>query len=297
MGALDASETAVRTADDPERAEAWALVLASAGIAHAVARSAGGWAVVVAPSDAAAAAAALDAYDREALAPAEQERPAPDLGSSYAGAAIATALVCFFLGTGGRESGGDGAWFRAGAASADLILRGQIWRAVTALTLHADLVHVIGNAIAALIFVAALGRWLGGGLATTLTLLAGAAGNLLTAAWHGHAHRSVGASTATFGALGILAGLQFVRRRRTFRWRRRAWVSIGAGLGLFAMIGVGEHVDVAAHLFGLLAGVLIGVAAGRAAPHRFAWPLQATLAAASAAAVVGCWVLALRAWI
>jgi len=69
------------------------------------------------------------------------------------------------------------------------------------------------------------------------TLLAGAAGNLLTALVYGSPHDVVGASTATFAALGLLGGLQFMRRyaaRTVGRFKRAFLLGIAASLGLFA---------------------------------------------------------------
>ena len=48
-------------------------------------------------------------------------------------------------------------------------MHGAWWRAVTALTLHADVWHVVGNAVASLVFVSAIGRWLGSGLGALST--------------------------------------------------------------------------------------------------------------------------------
>jgi membrane associated rhomboid family serine protease len=156
-------------------------------------------------------------------------------------------------------------WFRHGSAVARAIVRDhELWRAVTALCLHADAMHVAGNAVASLVFVTALGRWLGPGLALLVTLLTGAAGNLFTAYLYSTTHNSVGASTSTFGALGVLGGLQFVRRYRdaTVGRGRRALLGIAATLGLLAMLGMGERSDVVAHAAGLGFGVLSGVFLG-----------------------------------
>jgi rhomboid protease GluP len=95
---------------------------------------------------------------------------------------IAALLVGFFAVTGPR---GPNVWFDQGSASARLILSGEVWRTVTALTLHADLAHVLSNALACLVFVTAVAWWLGPGVGTWLVLLAGAGGNALTALAHG----------------------------------------------------------------------------------------------------------------
>jgi membrane associated rhomboid family serine protease len=109
----------------------------------------------------------------------------------------------------------------------------------------------------------AAGRWLGAGVAGALILIAGTSANLLTAWTERSDHLSVGASTATFGALGLVVGLQVVRRwRGGGAIRRRAWVAAGAGLALLAMLGMGAKADVFAHAFGLGVGTLLGVGAG-----------------------------------
>src|SRR5205085_10644060 len=118
----------------------------------------------------------------------------------------------------------------------------------------ADLLHVAGNVVACLIFVSAVGRWLGAGLGATLIVVSAALANGLTALVKRHDYVSMGASTATFAALGLLAGLQLVRRWRYDTRRRYVWLPLGAGLGLFAMLGVSQHADVWAHFFGLAVG-------------------------------------------
>jgi membrane associated rhomboid family serine protease len=285
------SEVIIRVADQPGRAESWSFVLEALGIPHRVLDTAMGRAIVVEAEVAQKAAAALQESDREAVESAVPEPPAPDTGSSWMGIAVSMGLVAFFFFTGPR---GDGAWFTAGSANAEAIVRGAWWRAVTALTLHADIAHVAGNAAALIIFVSALGRWLGGGVAALLVLFTGFAGNLLNAYLHGAHHDSIGASTAAFGALGILGGLQFVRRYRfTARMdrRRRAVSAVAACLGLFAMIGVGQRaeIDVMAHVAGLGAGLVTGFATGHLLRRPVRPLVQVLLVLASAAIVAGCW--------
>jgi rhomboid protease GluP len=292
------TDVIVRAAPDLARVESWSFVLQAVGIPHRLVTSDTGAALVVDDAFAAHATAALAAHDRDLADEAARDPAPPDQGPTTLGAAMATALVAFFLVTGPRAAAGldGGPWFGPGSASAEAIVHhGAWWRAVTALTLHADLAHVLGNAVALIIFVSALGRWLGRGLALSLVLLAGTAGNLITAFGYGTHHDSVGASTAAFGALGLLGGLQFVRRYRfaaRLDRRRRALTAIAACLGLFAMLGVGERTDVVAHLAGLACGLLLGLAVGRwlrRPPRALA---QWALTAASALAVVGCWLIA-----
>ena len=262
----------VRRGFGRDRADEWALVLMAVGIPHRVERAADGeLVVVVPPTSVAPALRALGDSDREA-AEGEAVAPAvPDRGTHALGIVVGMLLAGFQFVTGVWESRPSSAWFAAGVADAARIRAGEWWRAVTAMTLHGDLMHVFGNVAASVIFVGAAGRWLGPGVAASLILLAGTGANLLTAAVEKRDHLSVGASTATFAALGLVVGLQVVRRwRGGGPIRRRAWVAAGAGLALLAMLGVGARADVFAHAFGLGLGTVCGVVAGIVDPPRTA---------------------------
>jgi rhomboid protease GluP len=284
----------LRTTPSPTQANDWALVLAAASIQHRVDQQDGQFAVVVDAADAPAAADALDGFDAEG-AP-EQQPPAPDLGWSPLGLLCAIGFVAMLLVTGTWDRGSI--WFQVGSASAERIVHGQWWRAITALTLHADMFHVVSNVIATLIFVSSVGRWLGGGLGALLILVSATAGNLLTAAYHGTNHDSVGASTATFAALGIIAGLQTVRRLSLRTRPGYWWVPLGAGLALFAMTGTMRGSDYKAHLFGLGFGALFGIGWAFGQLRRGWHPprpaVQALLGVVALAAVAGSWLLAFR---
>jgi rhomboid protease GluP len=267
-------------------------------IPHRVVPTDIGFAVMVPPKMVAPAIAALDAQDKEAkedaAAPTRDMAP-PDHGPSFVGTGIGITLVAFFVVAGPRTDSDVQGWFRNGSAVSDAIVRNhEVWRAVTALTLHADAMHVAGNTVASLIFVTALGRWLGGGLAVLATLLAGIAGNLLTAYIYKTSHNVVGASTSTFGALGVLGGLQFVRRfrMRTVGRMRRALLGIAAALGLLAMLGMGERSDVVAHATGLGFGVLFGALLGVGLKKPVRTLGQALALLGAVAMVAGAWLLA-----
>ena len=165
-----------------------------------------------------------------------EEEPAepPDL---VAGTSVAGILLLFFVITTVWQPGLP--WFERGSADADRILIGELWRTVTALTLHANLAHVLSNAVGIALFLAALSSMLGPGLASALVLLAGAGGNLVNSLVHGSAHVSIGASTAVFGAVGMLGGLALARRGRRKIPGRRAWVAVAAALALLALLGTG----------------------------------------------------------
>ena len=186
-------------------------------------------------------------------------------------------------------------WFEHGSADADRILLGELWRTVTALTLHANLAHALSNAIGITLFLGALSSILGPGLGSALVLLAGAGGNLANALIHGSAHVSVGASTSVFGAVGMLGGLGLARRGRKKVPRRRAWVPVAAALALLAMLGAGgERVDVLAHLFGFLFGGVLGFLSAFVTPRPPGLRIQWACGTAAFALLIYCWFLALR---
>jgi rhomboid protease GluP len=118
-------------------------------------------------------------------------------------------------------------------------------------------------------------------------------GNALTALAHGPPSVSVGASTAIFGALEILAARQFVARRRGRASGHKGWVVIAASLALLGMLGTGPGSDVLAHVFGLLVGGLLGIGPALAQRRSFGRSSQWLLARAAGALVLICWGIAL----
>ena len=179
---------------------------------------------------------------------------------------------------------------------------------VTALTLHADAQHILGNALSGTIFGTMVARRIGPGGALLAVLLSGALGNFANSLYYlPEPHRSIGASTAVFGAVGILAAVQTVVDWDRFRGRggvretlRRYEVvdklaPVVGGLALLGTLGSGRNTDLGAHGFGFLSGVGIGVVVGlvirrkTSRPSRF-WQIAAgTLACAI---VAGGWALA-----
>jgi membrane associated rhomboid family serine protease len=286
------AQVTLRIARTRQQAEEWALVLEAEGFSSRVVRVPEGFTLCAAQQEEEQARSVLAAYESEnpsEVPSFEPPRAFHPLGSALI---VSAALVVFFSITGPRSP--EAAWFARGSADVDRILLGEPWRALTALTLHADLAHVLANAIAASLFFGAVFQALGPGVGLALVLVAGAMGNLLNAWVHGSGHISVGASTAVFGAVGMLASLALVRRRRGGVRGRRAWAPIAAGLALLAMLGAGQRADLGAHLFGFLAGCVFGVPAGilvRGMPPR---ALQGLFAALALTLLLGAWHLALR---
>ena len=284
--------TAVRVTAERHRADEWAMVLAASYIPHRLRHRGDGWALIVDARDVEAARGALDAFDRENVVNTTDvsvDAVAPVRGAAAVGIAVGLLLIGFFAATGTRAS--RSVWFERGGAAAERIVAGEWWRTVTALTLHADAPHVVGNAAASVLLVGAVSHELGPGVGLWLILLAGAGGNALTAVAYGAHHNSVGASTAMFGAIGILAATRVVSSRRRPA-ARKPWMVVAASLALLALLGTSPDADLLAHLFGLLLGGALGLGAAAALARPLRSPTQWALAVAVLAWIVGAWLRA-----
>jgi len=274
-------------------------VLASQGIRVRIAPGRAGLAVHVPAGALDRAREAIALYGAEnaeaerSRAQAARDLEAVDREPSWMGLWVGLALLLAFGWTGDRESGGVA--FARGSAEAESILAGEWWRCITALTLHADLGHVLSNFFAGLYFMGAVGRSVGNGVGLALIVAAGVGGNWLNALSHERFHSSVGASTAVFGAIGLLAGLAIARRKRAGIGWRRLWLPLGAALGLLAMLGTtGARVDLWAHFYGMAVGAALGAGFGALAQVPAPPRIQAFAGIAAVLVVAFGWTLALR---
>jgi membrane associated rhomboid family serine protease len=186
-------------------------------------------------------------------------------------------------------------WRAAGAMDAGLVMQGEWWRTITALTLHADLGHLMANSLFGAVFGWFVGRHLGSGFGWLLVLGCGALGNALDASIQSEEFRSIGASTATFASVGIVGA--FVWRRGYYRAvdLRRSLAPIFAAIALLAYTGVtGENIDVVAHLMGFAAGICCGIGAAGFDIRRIGIAGQLLCGLGAVAIVATAWSLAGR---
>ena len=147
-----------------------------------------------------------------------------------------------------------------GMLSANKALSGEWVRVFTALTLHGSALHLFSNMALLWLFSCVVSQYWGAGQAWLYILLSGGMGNLMNALFFQSNHNSIGASTAVFGALGIMSGIR-VRlgtvRCQSFKYRVAPLV---AAICLLALLGADPNTDIMAHAFGLISGALIGLA-------------------------------------
>lgn len=161
-----------------------------------------------------------------------------------------------------------------GGASSNigLITHHEWWRPFTALFLHADIPHLLGNLLSGLIFGTLVSRCVGSWLGWGLILVCGTLGNLITSlvTWP-DPFTSIGASSAVFGALGMLAGLgcsNLLKNHVRLPWARTA-APVLAGVILLGWLGGGAeggNTDVLGHVFGFGTGLATGFAIGHLSP-------------------------------
>lgn len=236
-----------------------ALVLESLQIPYQIVEDSRSCALIVPAEYSARASDQLLQYDEEN--PPRVAKPAPTFVHQNAlpGILVYAIIVCLVAGLAARATFAVD-WRAAGRVDGALIRAGEWWRLITALTLHSGIRHLVGNLVFGGLFGLFAGRLLGPGVAWLTILLAAAAGNLLNTLLLDPTHRAIGASTAVFAALGLVAG--FVWRGKLMaqdRWAYRLGPIVG-GFALLMYTGTGgPNTDVGAHLMGFLCGLAAGV--------------------------------------
>lgn len=264
----DADWIEVFRSPDPRECDERALVLTAVGVPVVMRAEAGAYGLRVDPADAPRAAFEIARYAFE-----NRPRPRAVPFAPHAGAAVGVAgyLLVLLAGWIASSRGLLGVdWFGAGLLDGARFRAGELWRAVTALTLHADLAHLLANAGFGALFGGLAGRVYGAGCGWLLILVAATAANAVNG-WTMPASRaSLGASTAVFAALGALAVHRWPASTRRMR-RGLAGGGLIAALVLLALLGTGDaHTDITAHALGFGFGLALALPLRRWRPPRTA---------------------------
>lgn len=296
-GGLDTSEpgfAVLLAAPDLSGLKDAALVLSSQGIPHDVARGERELFLVVPAAHARRAREQLVRYEEERrrFRPRVQH---PELVTDGIRGALAYAFAVTFVFALQSTRAFDLDWKGRGLSDSAELGGGAWWRAMTSLTLHADVQHLLGNIVFGVLFGVLVAQLLGSGVGWLAVLLSGFLGNLVNAAIQPELHRSIGASTSVFGALGLLVGFELVRRKRADLGFVRRWAPLLFGSFLLAWLGFGGeegagNTDVLAHVFGFASGV--GLGTGLAVLDRRTDLTRTRLQALCAGAAVGLLVVA-----
>lgn len=279
-----------------------ALVLEAANIPHQVIQD-GVTSAIVVPADwSAEAANELRAYDEEN--PPRKPKPVrnAEVHDPLPGLIGYVLVVCLVAGMAGY-SWFSKDWLSAGHVNGALVRDGEFWRLFTGLTLHSGLRHLASNIVFGVFFGIFAGRLLGSGYAWLIIVVAAGFANLVNLLLLDPTHRSIGASTAVFAALGLVAGYVWSGKLMPHdedRWMTRYGPIVG-GLALLMFTGTGSvdpetginNTDVGAHLFGFVAGFLAGMLLIRYGPLPAGEHYQRNAGIAALAVIFFSWILAL----
>jgi rhomboid protease GluP len=194
--------------------------------------------------------------------------------------------------------------FDTGDLHAASVRSGQLWRAWTALTLHVDGAHLAANLGAGVWFGYLAARQIGVGSAWFLIVSGAALANLSEGLLGAPDHRSVGASTAVFTALGLMSAYSWRERfQLPQRWARR-WGPLVAGVILLGWTGSGggsedgsgsQSIDLFGHVAGFVVGILLGATAALPWCRRLLDRVPQWVAGGAAlASLAVAWICALR---
>jgi membrane associated rhomboid family serine protease len=244
-----------------EEVETYGLVLSSSGILYHTRKRHGGWDLLVESSKYECALEAIEQY----LLENKESRPDPGhreqvYQKGFSGIWAGIILLIFHVVI--TTSCDSQKVIREYGSSARHILQGEVYRCATSLMIHGDTAHLVSNMLGIAVFGTAVCSITGLGAGWFMILVAGMAGNMLNAVLYGTDHLSIGASTAIFGAIGIMAACQSMLKILLAGPRIKAFIPFGAGLALLGFLGSSSHTDLTAHLFGFLAGAVLGVIYG-----------------------------------
>jgi len=239
------------------------LVILALGRDCWILENAGAYSIHADPGDAPAIIEEFALYQKE-QATLRDKPPATEFKTFTTGSELpllwaAVLMVVFYL-----QIRDDSLTDRFCNSTSGLLQNGEWWRPFTALFLHADVGHLLGNILIGGIFCVLVMQSVGGLRGWLWILAGGTAANAINAWLHKPGpFESIGASTATFAALGILVGVstRIAWMTRSYSGFKPLLLPVIAGMILLGWFGSGgENTDVAGHFLGTLCGFLMAIA-------------------------------------
>jgi len=226
----------------------------------------------------------------------QRPRPVPAFQNAVPGVVAYIVVVILVTWLAG-ESAFNKDWLAAGRVDGELIRQGEWWRTLTALTLHSGFRHLAGNIGFGALFGILAGRLFGSGLTWLCVVIASGLANTMNTLLLASSHRSIGASTAVFATLGLVAG--FVWRAKLMAqdsWSYRLGPIVG-GIALLAYTGTGDvNTDIGAHLAGFVCGFGLGMLLTLLPKIPSARRFQLLCGTTAIAILAASWIVALQLW-
>ena len=154
----------------------------------------------------------------------------------------------------------DGTYFYAFANNYEFVQNGQIYRLLTSMFLHSDIIHIACNMYALYILGPQVERYYGKTKFLLIYLLSGLLGSIFSCAFMSADTISIGASGAIFGLLGSIAYFTYYYRA-TLQGLLRSQVVpvILLNLAIGFMV---PGIDISGHIGGLIGGILVSMGIG-----------------------------------
>ncbi len=230
------------------------LVLLSQGISHRIDRSEDGpFQIFVEPEKRRTAQFQIRLYHLE-NPPRNDNPPLPLKFSLQPLWVLAVPVVCTLLDFSDAVSQMNS----AGIADAGKILRGEWWRAITAMTLHGDGRHLAGNLVSGFLALSLLHYRIPLAKLVPFLAVASAVANFFVALTVQTNFRSLGFSGFVFAVIGCLAVIEFRLMPRETHGMLRRFAPLCGAASLAVFLGLGENADILGHLYGFIAGILCG---------------------------------------
>ncbi|WP_181884663.1 rhomboid family intramembrane serine protease [Neobacillus piezotolerans] len=153
-------------------------------------------------------------------------------------------------------------WFISTFTGVNLyIAEGELWRLVTPIFMHAGFSHVLFNSFSLVLFGPGLEKMLGGVKFLAVYFVSGIAANFATYILEPMTFSHVGSSGAIFGLFGYYIAIVLLRKKGMSRQDSQLILTIAAISVVMTFLQ--PNINITAHLFGLLAGFLLGAGMGR----------------------------------
>lgn len=295
MNPIDQTSVVVFETDDHELLTSCSLVLSAVNIQHAVITDIPPYSISVSLDEKERAIRNLRSYieENKNWPPQKDIEEHHEVTSQPPTFLVIGALVLFYWVTGPWSE--KSPWFAHGAGSADAILvSGEYFRLITALTLHADIVHLLGNCLFGGFLIHFFCKSVGTGIGLFAILFSATSGNYINVLFHGGSHNFVGFSTAVFSTIGMLSMMRYRINKKLTSYH--VFAPLMAGVALLAMTGsAGERTDLGAHFFGLICGFATGYVLNSTIIEKFGRSsfLQTVFLILTSFLVYGSWQIAL----
>lgn len=141
------------------------------------------------------------------------------------------------------------------------LVYGAFWTLITALFVHANLVHLIGNMVFLYVFGNAVERSVGGKMMMVIFFVGGVGSFLVSTLYYGYDCVMVGASAAIFTLAAVSMLIKPLKLSLLFFFMPLGLVAILLFIfNLFAVhLSLGGNVGYAAHVTGFLIGIPFGI--------------------------------------